>query len=115
MFYKITSAFLAVCTSLLLLYITFEDTKIIVMTSTIRIVRVETCPFQIEKALNIAWCESNFDPFAKNNSSTASGLFQFLDSTWEENCEGDKFNYRDSIKCFVKLYPQHPSWWECKG
>lgn len=31
----------------------------------------------------VAWCESGFDPRAKNPSSTASGLFQFLyPSTW---------------------------------
>ena len=30
----------------------------------------------------VARCESGFDPNNRNLSSTASGLFQFLDSTW---------------------------------
>jgi len=29
-----------------------------------------------------AWCESRFDPYARNPSSDATGLFQFLPSTW---------------------------------
>lgn len=36
-----------------------------------------------ERAVKIAWCESGFKPSAKNSSSTASGLFQFLTSTWQ--------------------------------
>ena len=35
-------------------------------------------------ALSIAYCESRFDPKAKNPSSTASGLAQFIKSTWRE-------------------------------
>ncbi len=30
----------------------------------------------------IAWCESNDNPIAVNSNSGASGLFQFLSSTW---------------------------------
>ncbi len=30
----------------------------------------------------VAYCESRFNPFVKNPNSMASGLFQFLDSTW---------------------------------
>jgi soluble lytic murein transglycosylase-like protein len=33
-------------------------------------------------ALKIAKCESNYNPYAVNRSSGASGLFQFLPSTW---------------------------------
>ncbi len=36
----------------------------------------------------IAFCESRFDPSARNPSSTASGLFQFLTSTWAGNRYG---------------------------
>jgi hypothetical protein len=36
----------------------------------------------------IAFCESRFNPHAKNSSSTASGLFQFLDTTWAGNRYG---------------------------
>lgn len=31
---------------------------------------------------SVAWCESKHYALAQNPSSTASGLFQFLDSTW---------------------------------
>lgn len=35
------------------------------------------------KLRNRAWCESRFNPYARNANSTASGLFQFLyPSTW---------------------------------
>jgi soluble lytic murein transglycosylase-like protein len=30
----------------------------------------------------VAWCESRHRPYARNGSSGASGLFQFLPSTW---------------------------------
>ena len=33
--------------------------------------------------LAIAKCESNFDRYAKNSVSSAEGLFQFLDGSWE--------------------------------
>lgn len=35
-------------------------------------------------ALAIIECESGFDPWAKNPTSTAAGLFQFLRSTWDK-------------------------------
>jgi hypothetical protein len=34
-------------------------------------------------AARVAGCESSGDPRAKNPSSSASGLYQFIDSTWE--------------------------------
>jgi hypothetical protein len=30
------------------------------------------------------WCESKGDPTARNPDSSASGLWQFLDSTWRD-------------------------------
>lgn len=33
-------------------------------------------------ALAIARCESSLDSYAKNTSSTAKGVYQFLDSSW---------------------------------
>ena len=36
----------------------------------------------------IAFCESRFDPSAKNRTSSAAGLFQFIDSTWAGNRYG---------------------------
>lgn len=34
-------------------------------------------------ALAIAWCESRFRGDAKNPNSSATGVYQFIDSTWQ--------------------------------
>jgi hypothetical protein len=39
-------------------------------------------------ALRVARCESNFNPLAVNRSSGASGLFQFLPSSWANTPQG---------------------------
>ena len=39
-------------------------------------------------ALRVAKCESNYNPNAVNRSSGASGLFQFLPSTWANTPQG---------------------------
>jgi len=67
-----------------------------------------------ETALRIARCESNLDPLAENDKSSASGIYQFLDGTFESYCEGDVYNPEDNIKCFLKYYPEHSGWWICK-
>lgn len=54
-------------------------------------------------AIAVAYAESCFEPTAKNKNSSASGIFQFVQQTWEENCEGDVFNEDDNIKCGVKM------------
>jgi len=63
-------------------------------------------------ALNVACAESCtrtkegdifFNPRAKNPNSTASGIFQFINGTWNSMCEGDVFNEDDNIKCGVKV------------
>jgi hypothetical protein len=38
---------------------------------------------QVAKACRVMMCESGGNPHAENPGSSASGLFQFLDSTWE--------------------------------
>ncbi len=38
-----------------------------------------------DQLLRVAYCESHYDPNAYNPSSGASGLFQFLPSTWAAN------------------------------
>ena len=38
-------------------------------------------------ALAVALCESRLDPGAKNPNSTASGIFQFIRSTWKSTLE----------------------------
>lgn len=60
---------------------------------------------EIMKLIRIAKCESNFQPNAKNKTSSATGIFQFLWSTWDANrCEGEKWDYVDNINCAYKVY-----------
>lgn len=65
-------------------------------------------------AVRIARCESSFIPTARNPNSTAKGLYQFIDGTWDAYCEGDVLNYEDNIDCFLELYNKYPTWLECK-
>lgn len=53
--------------------------------------------------MEVARAESGFNPLAKNKHSTASGVFQFIRSTWAENCEGDVFNADDNVRCAVRM------------
>lgn len=41
-----------------------------------------------DSALRIASVESGFDPSAQNKQSSAGGLFQFVDSTWDDYAPG---------------------------
>ena len=56
--------------------------------------------------------ESRWNPKAKNGVSTARGLTQFIFKTWDNYCEGDVYDYKANLDCFLKLYPKHKSWWE---
>lgn len=67
-----------------------------------------------EEHLRIAECESQYGKYPYNwEGSSAKGVYMFTDKTWEHYCEGDVLNYKDNIKCFIKLYLQHKSWWAC--
>lgn len=69
-----------------------------------------------DKAINIAWCESKLGKYEYNfTGSSAKGLYQFIDKTWENYCNGDVLNEVDNARCFMKLYNKYPHWWECKG
>jgi len=61
----------------------------------------------------IAYCESKNDPHAKNPSSSASGRFQFLWSSWnyygkmlwgENFYEKNVFNYNDNTELAKYVY-----------
>lgn len=67
------------------------------------------------EALDIAYCESRYNPFVTNAKSSAKGVYQFTNRTWEKYCLGNPFDYFDNIKCFMKLYPQNKNWWQCKA
>jgi|TARA_R100000049_G_C1918540_1_gene64269 soluble lytic murein transglycosylase-like protein len=67
-----------------------------------------------DTAVRIAVCESGLDPRAENGSSTAAGLFQFTEPTWEHiGSPGDRYDSVDSISAFVEWYPKMPHWWIC--
>lgn len=67
-----------------------------------------------------AYKESRFDPEQKNTTSTAKGMFQFLDGTWNEICklkgyskEG-RYNEEKQVKVMLSylnyLYNKYGSW-----
>jgi len=57
----------------------------------------------VKLALDLAWAESQFKPNAKNGSSTAKGIFQFINKTWNDYCEGSVFEAEANIMCAIKL------------
>ena len=63
--------------------------------------------FELVKAIAKAesWSTklNDYDPKAKNSISSAKGIYQFLDSTWKKNCDGDVLDYDDNIRCGVRL------------
>jgi len=70
--------------------------------------------FDPNTALRIAECESSLDAYARNPVSTASGLYQFTDGTWEYiGSPGERFDPQDSVDAFLEWYPKHPEWWVC--
>ena len=54
----------------------------------------------------IMMCESGGNPKAQNPNSSAKGLFQFIDSTWKENCKGNIFNPNDNYACAERMVLQ---------
>jgi hypothetical protein len=55
----------------------------------------------------IANCESQNNPLAKNPSSSAKGLLQILDGTWQSfQCEGNVFDPNDNFQCGLKIAQQ---------
>ncbi len=65
-----------------------------------------------QTALKIARCESNLDPFASNPNSTAKGLYQFTDTTWEWiNAPRHQYDMDENIRQFMVWYQVYPSWW----
>jgi hypothetical protein len=67
-----------------------------------------------------AYKESRFDPEQKNSESTAKGMFQFLDGTWNEVCklkgfsEDNRLKESKQVKVMLAylnyLYNKYSSW-----
>ena len=69
-------------------------------------------------AMNVAWCESRYHPNSVNSSSGASGLFQFLPSTWAFTpyASYSPFDPKYNALAAAWLYARDgPSQWVCQG
>ena len=72
-----------------------------------------TTPNEYKILEKIITAESNWNPEAKNKLSTASGLAQFINGTWEKWGQGEVFNPCDNLLAMVRLYRvQGVSPWE---
>lgn len=66
----------------------------------------------VEVAMKIAERESMYGKYKTNwEGSSSKGVYQFIESTWANYCEGDVMNDKQNIECFMKLYNDHKSWW----
>lgn len=74
-------------------------------------------PAAVQWAINVAYCESRYHPTSVNTSSGASGLFQFLPSTWSGTPWAAKspFDPVANAQAAAWLYSHYgPGRWSCK-
>ena len=72
----------------------------------------------VQWAFNVAYCESRYHPNSVNTSSGASGLFQFLPSTWAFTPQhaSSPFDPVANANAAAWLYSRDgPSQWVCQG
>jgi len=72
----------------------------------------------VQWAINVAYCESRYHPNSVNSSSGASGLFQFLPSTWAFTPQhaSSPFDPTANAQAAAWLYSRDgPSQWVCQG
>jgi soluble lytic murein transglycosylase-like protein len=72
----------------------------------------------VQWAINVAYCESRYHPNSVNSSSGASGLFQFLPSTWSGTPYANQSPFDPRANSFAAawLYSHYgPGRWECQG
>jgi hypothetical protein len=60
-----------------------------------------------QSALAVARCESGLNPGAVNASSGASGLFQFLRSTWRSTWAGTSYRYASPFNADAHIRAAH--------
>jgi Transglycosylase SLT domain len=75
-------------------------------------------PAALQWAMNVAWCESRYHPNSVNSDSGASGLFQFLPSTWAFTpyAKYSPFDPKYNALAAAWLYARDgPSQWVCQG
>ncbi len=72
----------------------------------------------VQWAMNVAWCESRYHPNSVNTDSGASGLFQFLPSTWSGTPYANQSPFDPRANSFAAawLYSHYgPGRWVCQG
>jgi hypothetical protein len=75
-------------------------------------------PAAVQWAMNVAWCESRYHPNSVNTDSGASGLFQFLPSTWSGTPYANQSPFDPRANSFAAawLYSHYgPGRWVCQG
>ena len=75
-------------------------------------------PAAVQWAMNVAWCESRYHPNSVNSDSGASGLFQFLPSTWSGTpyASQSPFDPRANSFAAAWLYSHYGAGrWVCQG
>jgi hypothetical protein len=75
-------------------------------------------PAAVQWAMNVAWCESRYHPNSVNSDSGASGLFQFLPSTWSGTPYAgySPFDPKYNSLAAAWLYSHYgPGRWVCQG
>ena len=75
-------------------------------------------PASVQWAINVAYCESRYHPNSVNSSSGASGLFQFLPSTWGGTpwASQSPFDPVANAQAAAWLYSRYgPGRWQCQG
>lgn len=72
--------------------------------------------YEIDTLNRIMYCESKYDPYAYNGSSGASGLFQFLYTSWQAwGNGGNVFDTSDNINAALTYYQAAGTApWVCK-
>jgi len=75
-------------------------------------------PSAVQWAVNVAYCESRYHPTSVNTSSGASGLFQFLPSTWAFTPYHAQSPFDPVANANAAAWLYHrsgPNQWECQG
>jgi hypothetical protein len=72
----------------------------------------------VQWAVNVAWCESRYHPNSVNSDSGASGLFQFLPSTWAFTPYSSYSPFNPQYNALAAAWLYHrsgPNQWVCQG
>jgi hypothetical protein len=72
----------------------------------------------VQWAINVAYCESRYHPNSVNSDSGASGLFQFMPSTWSGTpwAAQSPFDPVANAQAAAWLYSHYgPGRWTCQG